>query len=335
MIQYGISLLLSLSILITDKNPIELGKIDWHRDYDSALLKSEKTDKPVFILFQEVPGCSTCRNYGKDVLSHPFIVEAIEDNFVPLVIHNNKKGKDAEVLKKYKEPSWNNPVARIVNAEGKMIANRIAGNYSKLGVIDAMIQAQTKEGKAIPTYLSLFREELIAEANLSEISLSMFCFWSGEKELGAIQGVVSTEAGYMDGREVVKVRYNDKTIDAKSIIKKAASKNCADAVYINEGSKEQFAFKHIPVRDYKSYRSDKETKYYLYKSPLKQIPMTELQALKVNRALATGGAPEDYLSPRQIEMANQLRSGAHKKSRNRISDDFVKSWNEVTSLQGK
>ena len=335
MIQYGISLLLSISILITDKNPIELGKIDWQRDYDSALLQSEKTDKSVFILFQEVPGCSTCRNYGRDVLSHPFIVEAIEDNFVPLVIHNNKKGKDAEVLKKYKEPSWNNPVARIVNAEGKMIANRIAGNYSKLGVIDAMIQAQTKEGKAIPTYLSLFREELIAEANLSEISLSMFCFWSGEKELGAIQGVVSTEAGYMDGREVVKVRYNDKTIDAKSIIKKAASKNCADAVYINEGSKKQFAFKDIPVRDYKSYRSDKETKYYLYKSPLKQIPMTELQALKVNRALATGGAPEDYLSPRQIEMANQLRSGSHKKSKNRISDDFVKSWNEVTSLQGK
>ena len=46
------------------------------------------------LLFQEVPGCSTCRNYGHNVLSHPLMVEAIESLFVPLAIFNNKEGKE-------------------------------------------------------------------------------------------------------------------------------------------------------------------------------------------------------------------------------------------------
>ena len=34
---------------------IELGKVDWLRDFDKAIAQSKKTGKPVFILFQEVP----------------------------------------------------------------------------------------------------------------------------------------------------------------------------------------------------------------------------------------------------------------------------------------
>jgi len=309
--------------------PIELGKVAWLRDYDKALEQSQKLDKPVFILFQEVPGCSTCRQYGLDVLTHPFIVEAIEDNFVPLAVYNNKRGKDAAVLARYQEPSWNNPVTRIVDARGKMIANRISGNYSKLALVDAITQVLTKKGKSIPTYLRLFRDELIAESNVSEISLSMHCFWAGEKELGAFSGVVSTEAGYMDGREVVKVRYNEQATDAKSIIKKAAAKNCADAVYVRNGPYHQFAFKRIPVKDYSDYRKDKETKYYLYNHPLRQIPMTELQALKINRALATGGDPKEFLSPRQHRLFRAVSKQSSTPIKSRISEDFTRSWYEL------
>ena len=83
------------------KNPIELGQVNWLRDFDSAIKQAKNQDKPIFILFQEVPGCATCRNYGQNVLSHPLIVEAIESLFVPLAIYNNKRGKDAEVLRYY------------------------------------------------------------------------------------------------------------------------------------------------------------------------------------------------------------------------------------------
>jgi len=80
---------------------IELGKISWYRDYDIAIAKSKDTNKPIFILFQEVPGCSTCQRYGKNILSHPILVDIIENEFIPLAIFNNKKGKDAKTLKHY------------------------------------------------------------------------------------------------------------------------------------------------------------------------------------------------------------------------------------------
>jgi|GEM_PF-5413510 len=36
--------------------PIEIGTVRWGRDLDEALALSKKSQKPVFVLFQEVPG---------------------------------------------------------------------------------------------------------------------------------------------------------------------------------------------------------------------------------------------------------------------------------------
>ena len=84
-------------------------KVSWYRDYETALELSEKHDKPVLILFQEVPGCATCRNYGHDVLSNPLMTEAIENEFIPLAIFNNKGGDDAKVLKKIQRTKLEQP----------------------------------------------------------------------------------------------------------------------------------------------------------------------------------------------------------------------------------
>lgn len=40
----------------SDGSPIEIGKVEWGRDLDVALATSKETGKPVFLLFQEVPG---------------------------------------------------------------------------------------------------------------------------------------------------------------------------------------------------------------------------------------------------------------------------------------
>src|SRR6187551_2627078 len=104
--------------LAAQNNPIELGDVHWLRSFEEAQIKSKKEGKPILILFQEIPGCQTCKNYGSEVLTHPLLVEAVETHFIPLAIHNNKSGKDAEVLKQYNEPAWNNPVVRIVDSNG-------------------------------------------------------------------------------------------------------------------------------------------------------------------------------------------------------------------------
>ena len=36
--------------------PVEIGTVKWNRDHDAALKLSAKSGKPVFLLFQEVPG---------------------------------------------------------------------------------------------------------------------------------------------------------------------------------------------------------------------------------------------------------------------------------------
>jgi len=317
---------LIMSIFPAKDGPIELGKVNWERDYDKAIMQAQSSEKPVFILFQEVPGCATCRNYGKNVLSHPLIVEAIQNEFVPLAIYNNKRGDDAKILSKFGEPSWNNPVVRIIDADENQLSNRVAGNYSQLGVVDAVIGSLVKYGKEVPTYIRLLREELASTQNQSEFALSMYCFWSGERELGGIKGVVSTEAGFMDGREVVKVVYDESQTNVNDIYKQARKAKCADNVYLPEGTSKK-VFKD--AKTYSKYRKDPETKYYLYNSDLKYVPMLPIQELKVNQALATRQDPTEYLSPNQLAFFDKLSSLNRNAKQNRIGSDFVRSWDEV------
>jgi hypothetical protein len=49
-------LMASLLGLALMTNPVELGTIDWRRDFDAALEEAREKEKPLFVLFQEVPG---------------------------------------------------------------------------------------------------------------------------------------------------------------------------------------------------------------------------------------------------------------------------------------
>ena len=59
------------------------------------------------------------------VLSHLLLVEAIETAFEPMFVYNNKSGKDAEILRRYDEPAWNNPVVRFLDQAGQEIRDII------------------------------------------------------------------------------------------------------------------------------------------------------------------------------------------------------------------
>lgn len=43
---------------VTDRveQPVELGQVRWRRDFKAGLKEAKKADKPVLLLFQEVPG---------------------------------------------------------------------------------------------------------------------------------------------------------------------------------------------------------------------------------------------------------------------------------------
>ncbi|MFK7773023.1 MAG: VPGUxxT family thioredoxin-like (seleno)protein, type 2 [Saprospiraceae bacterium] len=318
-------------------NHEELGKVVWERDFEKGLAKSKAESKPVFLLFQEVPGCSTCRNYGNNVLSHPQIVEAIETLFIPVAIFNNKKGKDAAVLKMYNEPSWNNPVVRIVDAEKKNIVNRVSGNYSALGIVHAMVFALQNEEKEIPTYLELLKQSLEAEVSGTETAtFSMYCFWTGEKKLGNVDGVLETQPGFMNGQEVVEVKYNPVLISYENLVKEAKQASCASHVYTEDQNQTTVAEKVVGkngATKKSKFRLDKEPKYYLSKSVYRYVPMTPFQATKVNVKIGNGQSPDEYLSPRQLELLSLIKKNPKKKWKNAINVDLLKAWEKIEKVK--
>ena len=70
------------------------------------------------------------------------MVEAIEDSFVPVLIYNNKTS-DAALLKKFNEPSWNNPIVRFLNNSGNDLIARKPGVWT-VGPMAARMTAALK-----------------------------------------------------------------------------------------------------------------------------------------------------------------------------------------------
>lgn len=317
------SIIESLHVFAGD---IELGKVKWLRDLHEAQLASKKENKPILILFQEVPGCSTCKNYGSNVLSHPLIVEAIETYFIPLCIHNNKGGKDGEAMAFFSEPSWNNPVVRIVDKNLNPAVDRINGNYTEYGLVSKIAASLIKSGIAIPEYLVMLEEELIARENgLEHATIGMYCFWTGEKTYGNVKGVVATNAGYMNGAEVVDILYNPKQTNLNELISAGKKNNSADRLYAAQSTAVKSS---IPIQKPGTFRIDSETKYYLQHSDYKYVPMTSLQATRANSLLAEGKSCESILSPRQLERYHNIKSTTKSKLKNQIGREIILAWYE-------
>lgn len=296
---------------------IELGTVNWLRDYDEAIAKAQQEDKTIFILFQEVPGCATCRNYGQNVLSEPLIVDAIDNYFIPLAIFNNNGGADAKILRQYNEPSWNNPVVRIVDKNGKPIAKRLAGNYNAAGLVDYMATVFPKSGRAIPDYLAYLNNACSANSNRSKtVDFSMYCFWSGEGHLGKAEGVVSTEPGFKSGKEIVRVNFDPAVTNVKKLKRHAEKANCR---LMDDGGK---------------FRADKDPQYYLKQSQFKYLPLTPNQRTVINTMLVNKGNPLSVLSPSQETYLGLVENGAIKKEV-LYDQDFKEAWEKLKDQLAK
>ena len=93
-------------------------------------------------------------------MSHPLIVEAAESLFTPVCIYNNVSGgHDAQVLKSFKEPTWNYPVIRIVDQNGKDLVPRHSKDFSRAGLWSTMQAALKKNGRTIPKWFQFTAAE--------------------------------------------------------------------------------------------------------------------------------------------------------------------------------
>lgn len=292
--------------------PPEIGLVRWQRDFAHARQLSQKTGKPILLLFQEVPGCAGCQKFGREVLSHPIIVDTIEHEFQPVLVYNNRSdGQDAELLKQFGEPAWNYQVLRFLNSAGKDIIPRKAQVWTVADVAQRLAQALRAADRDVPQYLTT----LVASTDdhpYEKAAFAMSCFWTGEFQLGNIPGVVTTEAGWFDGREVTLVRYDLRQIALKELAKRAARVQCAHKIYTTDAQHDsRLAFGRLD----QSYRpaAPSDQKKQLSRWPaFQRIPgINAVQLTKLN-ALVPINKPQamQLLSPRQRDwFANARRPG--------------------------
>ena len=306
-------LLLSLSTARSDAKTRarELGDVSWSRNYETARKRARAENKPLLILFDEVPGCQTCVRYGQAVLNHPLVVEAAETLFVPVAIYNNLGGSDRTVLERYKEPTWNNPVVRIVSAEEKGLASRIAGDYSIGGLVHGMVAALETSGHEVPEYLRILAAEHLPLDNpTARAAFAMPCFWTGEVCLGDLEGIVSTRTGFLEGHEVVEVEYDPRRLSYASLVRHGREKGCISQAFARTTEELDAARSEVADHAVKSTKrvrgSSKDDKYQLRHSTWRFVPMTELQATRANHLIGRGRDPEAVFSPQQIALHRMI-----------------------------
>ena len=95
-----------------------------------------------------------------------------------------------------------------------------------------------------------------------------------------------------------------------------------DRLFTNENIKNN----SIPIKKPSAFKQDAETKYYLYKSDYKYIPMTDMQATKLNAALGNGLKDDSMLSPKQIQYYNSIKDKDKSKLKNQIGKGIVDGW---------
>lgn len=296
------------ALTLASDNPQELGDVEWGRDLDAAFEVSKGSGKPVFVQFQEIPGCATCRNYGDGPLSHPLIVEAIETEFVPVAVYNNKEGEDARILKRFSEPSWNNPVMRILNADGRDVLPRRDGIYSTAAVSERLVDALEAAERDVPEYLELVELEERAD-RLPTAVFAMHCFWQGEARLGSVDGVASTRCGFYDGREVVEVRFDPRATSLEKLIERARELQCASAVYVPKDlQKDATGVADVQILDGAVRPApESDQRYQQRRSLLRYLPMSDLQSVRINAALGAREPSASYLSPLQQSLFKKLK----------------------------
>ncbi|MCU0699445.1 MAG: thioredoxin family protein [Myxococcaceae bacterium] len=256
----------------------ELGRVTWLRDLDAGLERARTEGKPVLLLFDEVPGCSTVRGFGRDVLSDPEVVASIESRFVPVAIFNNVAGADRRVLEAFREPAWNNPVVRVLDARRRPVGARFDGPYTK-----EAFQAQFARWLEGGT------------PKVERLTVSAPCFWECEARLGRLPAVQASRVGFLAGEEVVEVEFDSSQSTRQALVDEAIALDCATHVFTRSSEEHALVSPRLGARavrtDEPLRASPKDTKFYLRRSGQPLEGLSPLEQTRVNAALRFGEDP--------------------------------------------
>lgn len=227
--------------------------------------------------------------------------------------NNSKKDADAVTRKRFEEPAWNYPVARFVDDEGKDLIPRTEGDWRGAApLLGRMVAALVAAERPVPPWLGLASAELNVERP-ETATIGMYCYWTGEKHLSGLDGVLATRIGTLEGREVIEVDFDAAVVPFRTILETARA-SCGDQVFLfarNGGQLSAAKALGVPARRTDLGASFEGTvqKHFLKRAPnLRLLPLTEGQLTKVNARVAAGRDVAPILTPTQARTASRLRA---------------------------
>jgi hypothetical protein len=246
--------------------------IDWSRDLATANKLSLETGRPILVLCDSAAG----REALNGCFAHPVIADATTELFVPLVLQ---------------QADASQPVVRLTDANGRDLVPCLSGRISPAMLLSSLVAALRAAHRDVPAYLQLVNEEY-NPANLQRATFAVGCYWEGEQQLGKLPGVVSTRTGILDQEEVVQLEFDASRVKSSVLLDQARTLKCFHGVRRPATGTLQIA--------------DDQLHALSYYPEYRYLPLTSLQATKINAALADQTDPGVFLSPSQLAMHEQL-----------------------------
>ncbi|MGI8431257.1 MAG: peptide-methionine (S)-S-oxide reductase [Chthoniobacterales bacterium] len=117
----------------------------------------------------------------------------------------------------------------------------------------------------------------------ARVVFAQSCFWTGEMQLGQIDGVTRTEAGFFQGHEVTLVDYDPARVSLERLTAQARAAGVADRLYLPASSARASAVAGVPV----GAPLDQSYRIAPASDQKKQIEGTRFARLKLSPEVAT------------------------------------------------
>ena len=235
-------------------------------------------------------------------LRHPIVADAVNTLFHPMF----SVGPGAHI--------------RLASMKGGPdLTTPILPNAGVGPLLKAMERALRADGREVPEYLSLVADEY-APMQRETARFAVTCNWKGEQALGVLPGVIATRTGALPnkGGEVVEVQFDPTRLPREELAKNAEAMECFQ--------------RELPAAADQALDTSNQQQYHLWlHKPWHFVPLTELQATRVNAALVSGESPERFLSPAQLEIQRKLQKAF---DRNQNALDGLEALNVDRSPEG-
>ena len=87
-----------------------------------------------------------------------------------MAIRNNVDGYEKEVLERFEEPTWNNPVVRFIDGDATDVIPRKDGVWKTGALLGRMVAALRAAEREVPTWLAT----VAAETASGEVERAVF-----------------------------------------------------------------------------------------------------------------------------------------------------------------